>query len=174
METNFLSQALIYLAAGVIAVPLFKRLGLGSVLGYLAAGMAIGPWGLRLIGDPQTVLHFAEFGVVLLLFLTGLELDPRRLWALRRPILGMGAVQVLATAGAAAAIAAALGQPLAVALVAGMGIAMSSTAIALASLQERNTSTSACPRCARPSARRSTPPRPRCVLSATARWRRAA
>jgi monovalent cation:proton antiporter-2 (CPA2) family protein len=138
METNFLSQALIYLAAGVIAVPLFKRLGLGSVLGYLAAGMAIGPWGLRLIGDPQTVLHFAEFGVVLLLFLIGLELDPRRLWTLRRPILGMGAVQVLATAGAAAAIAAALGQPLAVALVAGMGIAMSSTAIALASLQERN------------------------------------
>jgi monovalent cation:proton antiporter-2 (CPA2) family protein len=138
METNFLSQALIYLAAGVIAVPLFKRLGLGSVLGYLAAGMAIGPWGLRLIGDPQTVLHFAEFGVVLLLFLIGLELDPRRLWALRGPILGMGAVQVLATAGAAAAIAAALGQPLAVALVAGMGVAMSSTAIALASLQERN------------------------------------
>ncbi|HEX2334548.1 MAG TPA: monovalent cation:proton antiporter-2 (CPA2) family protein [Burkholderiales bacterium] len=138
METNFLGQALIYLAAGVIAVPLFKRLGLGSVLGYLAAGMAIGPWGLALIRDPQTVLHFAEFGVVMLLFLIGLELDPRRLWTLRRPILGMGSVQVLVTAAAAAAIAAALGQPLAVALVAGMGIAMSSTAIALATLQERS------------------------------------
>jgi glutathione-regulated potassium-efflux system protein KefB len=136
METNFLGQALIYLAAGVIAVPLFKRIGLGSVLGYLAAGMAIGPWGLALIGDPQTVLHFAEFGVVMLLFLIGLELDPRRLWTLRRPILGMGTVQVLATAAAVAAIAAALGQPLTVALVAGMGIAMSSTAIALATLQE--------------------------------------
>ncbi len=135
---SFLQQALIYLAAGVIAVPLFKRIGLGSVLGYLAAGMAIGPWGLKLIGDPQTVLHFAEFGVVMLLFLIGLELDPRRLWALRRPILGMGSVQVLVTAGVVAAIAWALGQPLAVALVAGMGIAMSSTAIALASLQERN------------------------------------
>jgi glutathione-regulated potassium-efflux system protein KefB len=138
METNFLEQALIYLAAGVIAVPLFKRVGLGSVLGYLAAGMAIGPWGLALIGDPQTVLHFAEFGVVMLLFLIGLELDPQRLWTLRRPIFGMGSVQVIATAAAVAAIALALGQPLAVALVAGMGFAMSSTAIALASLQEKN------------------------------------
>jgi glutathione-regulated potassium-efflux system ancillary protein KefC len=138
METNFLGQALIYLAAGVIAVPLFKRLGLSSVLGYLAAGMAIGPWGLKLIGDPQTVLHFAEFGVVMLLFLIGLELDPRRLWALRRPIVGMGSVQVLVTAGAVAAIALALGQSLTVALVAGMGFAMSSTAIALSTLQERN------------------------------------
>jgi glutathione-regulated potassium-efflux system protein KefB len=137
METNFLEQALIYLAAGVIAVPLFKRLGLGSVLGYLAAGMAIGPWGLRLIGDPQTVLHFAEFGVVMLLFLIGLELDPQRLWTLRRPIFGMGSAQVALTAAAVAAIAWALGQPPVVALVAGMGFAMSSTAIALALLQER-------------------------------------
>ncbi len=135
---SFLGQALVYLAAGVLAVPLFKKIGLGSVLGYLAAGMAIGPWGLRLIGDPQTVLHFAEFGVVMLLFLIGLELDPQRLWTLRRPILGMGSVQVLTTAGAVAGIALALGQPLAVALVAGMAFAMSSTAIALASLQERN------------------------------------
>jgi monovalent cation:proton antiporter-2 (CPA2) family protein len=138
METNFLGQALIYLTAGVVAVPLFKRLGLGSVLGYLAAGMAIGPWGLGLIGQPETVLHFAEFGVVMLLFLIGLELDPQRLWTLRRPIFGMGSVQVLATAAAVAAIALALGQPLAVALVAGMGMAMSSTAIGLATLQERN------------------------------------
>jgi monovalent cation:proton antiporter-2 (CPA2) family protein len=138
METNFIGQALIYLAAGVIAVPLFKRIGLGSVLGYLAAGMAIGPWGLRLIGDPQTVLHFAEFGVVMLLFLIGLELDPQRLWTLRRQIFGMGSAQVLATAVAVAALALALGQPLAVALVAGMAIAMSSTAIALATLQEKN------------------------------------
>ena len=138
MATNFLEQALIYLAAGVIAVPLFKRLGLGSVLGYLAAGMAIGPWGLRLIGHPETVLHFAEFGVVMLLFLIGLELDPQRLWTLRRPIFGMGTVQVVVTTAAVAAIAWALGQPLVVALVAGMGFAMSSTAIALASLQEKN------------------------------------
>ena len=138
METNFLGQALIYLAAGVIAVPLFKRIGLGSVLGYLAAGMAIGPWGLRLIGHPETVLHFAEFGVVMLLFLIGLELDPQRLRALRRPIFGMGSVQVVVTAAAVAAVAWALGQPPVVALIAGMGFAMSSTAIALASLQEKN------------------------------------
>ena len=138
METNFLGQALIYLAAGVIAVPLFKRLGLGSVLGYLAAGMAIGPWGLRLIGHPETVLEFAEFGVVMLLFLIGLELDPQRLRTLRRPIFGMGSVQVVITAAVAAAVAWALGQPPVVALVVGMGFAMSSTAIALASLQERN------------------------------------
>src|SRR3989449_8379269 len=81
---GFLQQALVYLAAGVIAVPLCKRLGLGSVLGYLVAGMAIGPWGLRLIADPQTVLQFSEFGVVLLLFLIGLELNPQRVWADRK------------------------------------------------------------------------------------------
>jgi len=135
---TFLQQALVYLAAGVIAVPLFKKLGLGSVLGYLAAGMAIGPWGLKLIGDPQTVLHFAEFGVVLLLFLIGLELDPQRLWTLRRSILGMGAVQVAATAALVAALAWMLGASPAVAIVIGSALAMSSTAIALASLQEKN------------------------------------
>ena len=135
---SFLQQALVYLAAGVIAVPLFKKLGLGSVLGYLAAGMVIGPWGLKLIGDPQTVLHFAEFGVVLLLFLIGLELDPERLWTLRRQILGMGAVQVVATAAIIGAVAWMLGASPAVAFIVGSGFAMSSTAIALASLQEKN------------------------------------
>src|SRR5687768_16650504 len=135
---TFLEQALVYLAAGVIAVPLFKKLGLGSVLGYLAAGMVIGPWGLKLIGDPQTVLHFAEFGVVLLLFLIGLELEAQRLWTLRRQILGMGAVQVVATAGIIGAVAWMLGASPAVAFIIGSGFAMSSTAIALASLQEKN------------------------------------
>jgi monovalent cation:proton antiporter-2 (CPA2) family protein len=135
---GFLEQALIYLAAGVIAVPLFARLGLGSVLGYLAAGVAIGPWGLALIAQPQTVLEFAEFGVVMLLFLIGLELDPDRLWALRRSIFGMGATQVLATGAAVTGVALLLGQTFAVALVCGMGFAMSSTAIGLAILQEKN------------------------------------
>jgi len=135
---GFLRQALIYLGAGVLAVPLFARLGLGSVLGYLAAGVAIGPWGLALIANPDTVLRFAEFGVVMLLFLIGLELEPDRLWALRRSIFGMGALQVLATAAAATGAALALGQGLAVALVCGMGFAMSSTAIGLATLQEKN------------------------------------
>ena len=137
-DQGFLEQALVYLAAGVIAVPVFKRLGLGSVLGYLVAGVAIGPWGLRLISAPGTVLQFAEFGVVLLLFLVGLELNPARLWALRRPIFGLGSAQVLATIAAVTALGLALGQPLAVALVAGMGFAMSSTAIGLATLAEKN------------------------------------
>jgi glutathione-regulated potassium-efflux system protein KefB len=136
-EHGFLYQALIYLAAGVIAVPLFKKLGLGSVLGFLAAGMVIGPWGLKLVSKPEAVLHFAEFGVVLLLFLVGLELNPGRLWQMRRPIFGMGATQVATTIAAVAAIGWALGQPLTIAVVAGMGFAMSSTAIALATLQER-------------------------------------
>ena len=138
MESHsFLQQAIVYLAAGVIAVPLFRRAGLGSVLGYLIAGMAIGPWGLRLISSPDTVLQFAELGVVMLLFLIGLELEPRRLWQMRRPIFGMGALQVLATAAAVCAIALAFGLTLPVALVAGMGFAMSSTAIGLATLQEK-------------------------------------
>src|SRR6185295_2653722 len=132
METHgFLQQAIVYLMAGVIAVPIFRRLGLGSVLGYLIAGVAIGPWGLRLISDPQTVLQFSELGVVLLLFLIGLELNAQRVWALR-------GVQVVATIGAVTGIAVALGQPLAIGLVAGMGIAMSSTAIGLATLTEKN------------------------------------
>jgi monovalent cation:proton antiporter-2 (CPA2) family protein len=139
METHsFLQQALVYLAAGVIAVPICRRLGLGSVLGYLIAGVAIGPWGLALIADPQTVLQFSEFGVVLLLFLIGLELNAERVWSLRRAIFGLGGVQVAATIAAVAAIAVGLGQPLAVGVVAGMGIAMSSTAIGLATLGERN------------------------------------
>src|SRR3989440_10087167 len=119
-NTGFLEQALIYLAAGVIALPLFKRLGLGSVLGYLVAGVAIGPWGFRLIADPQTLLQIAELGVVLLLFLVGLELNAARVWALRRSIFGLGGAQVLLTIAAVAALAVALGQPLAVGVVAGM------------------------------------------------------
>jgi monovalent cation:proton antiporter-2 (CPA2) family protein len=135
---GFLQQALVYLTAGVIAVPLCKRLGLGSVLGYLIAGVVIGPWGLRLISDPQTVLQFSEFGVVLLLFLIGLELNVQRVWALRRAIFGLGGVQVAVTIAVIAGIAVALGQPLAVGVIAGMGIAMSSTAIGLATLTEKN------------------------------------
>jgi monovalent cation:proton antiporter-2 (CPA2) family protein len=136
--TGFLEQALVYLAAGLIAVPVFKRLGLGSVLGYLVAGVAIGPWGLRLVSDPKTVLQIAEFGVVLLLFLVGLELNAQRVWALRRAIFGLGGVQVVATIAAVTGIALALKQPLLVGLIAGMGFAMSSTAIGLATLTEKN------------------------------------
>ena len=139
MDTEgFLRQALIYLGAGVIAVPIFTRLGAGSVLGYLVAGIAIGPWGLRLITAPQTVLQFAELGIVLLLFLVGLELNVRRVWSLRRAIFGLGSTQLVVTTIAVAAVALALGQSLTVGLIAGMGFAMSSTAIGLAILTERN------------------------------------
>ena len=94
----WLTNSLIYLSAAVIAVPLSRAIGLGSILGYLAAGIAIGPWGLGLVPNVEDILHFAEFGVVLMLFLIGLELEPRRLWNLRRPIFGWGSVQVLGCA----------------------------------------------------------------------------
>ena len=104
MESHgFLAQALIYLAAAVIAVPLSKRLGLGSVLGFLLAGVAIGPWGLALIGEVEAMLHFSEFGVVLLLFLVGLELNSQPLWSLRRSIFGMGGPRKTAADRAAGA-----------------------------------------------------------------------
>ena len=85
---GWLTNSLIYLAAAVLAVPLSRYLGLGSIIGYLGAGIAIGPWGLALVSNVQDILHFAEFGVVLMLFLIGLELEPRRLWSLRGPIFG--------------------------------------------------------------------------------------
>ncbi len=92
---GFFYQAFIYLVAAVLAVPLAKRLGLGSVLGYLLAGVAIGPFGLSFVGEDGTdVMHFAEFGVVMMLFLVGLELKPSLLWRMRGPILGLGGLQV--------------------------------------------------------------------------------
>jgi len=138
MEHNLLQNALVYLAAAVLVVPLAKRLGMGAVLGYLVAGILIGPFGLRLIADGEDALHFAEFGVVLLLFLIGLELEPSRLWALRRPIFGWGGAQVLGVAAALFGAAVASGIDWKVALIAGLGLSLSSTAIALASLEERN------------------------------------
>jgi glutathione-regulated potassium-efflux system ancillary protein KefC len=137
MEHDLLSNALIYLAAAVLAVPLARRLGLGAVLGYLLAGMAIGPWGLRLIEDVEQMLHFSEFGVVMLLFLIGLELEPKRLWSLRRPIFGWGGLQVGACTLALFGAAVALGADWKTALIAALGLSLSSTAIALATLEER-------------------------------------
>jgi len=134
---QFLEQAVAFLLATVLVVPLFRRIGLGAVLGYLVSGMLIGPWGLGLIGHVEATLHFAEFGVVLLLFLIGLELQPTRLWALRRPVFGLGAAQVLATAIAILATGVALGLPWQTALTIGIALAMSSTAMILASLAER-------------------------------------
>jgi len=132
-----LHDALIYLAAAVIAVPLFKRLGLGAVLGYLLAGVLIGPSVLRLIDDPETVLKFSELGVVLLLFLVGLELNPRKLWQLRVPIFGMGSVQVFGTIGLVGGALWALGTPWPVALIVGIATSLSSTSLGLALMGER-------------------------------------
>ncbi|KPJ95275.1 MAG: potassium transporter KefC, partial [Gammaproteobacteria bacterium SG8_11] len=135
---NILLDGLIYLGAAVMAVPLAKRLGLGSVLGYLLAGVAIGPWGLQLVTDAQAILHFAEFGVVLLLFLIGLELNPKRLWSMRKPILGLGGSQVLITMLLITLVGIASGISWQTALVAGMGLSLSSTAIALQTMTEKN------------------------------------
>jgi glutathione-regulated potassium-efflux system ancillary protein KefC len=134
----WLTTSLIYLAAAVIAVPLARALGLGSIIGYLAAGIAIGPWGLKLVTDAQTILGVAEFGVVLMLFMVGMELEPRRLWALRRPIFGWGTVQVGASAALIAGVGIAFGVPWTIALAGALGLALSSTAIGLAVLAERN------------------------------------
>ena len=134
----WLTNSFVCLAAAVVAVPLSKKLGLGAIIGYLAAGMAIGPWGLGLVRNVQDILHFAEFGVVLMLFLVGLELQPKRLWALRRPIFGWGSAQVLACAALVTAAALLFGVRWQVALVAGLGLALSSTAIALQAIGDRN------------------------------------
>ncbi len=133
-----LQDTLIFLVAAVLAVPLFKRLGLGAVLGYLIAGVIIGPAGLKLIDNPDSVLKFAEFGVVLLLFLVGLELNPRKLWQLRVPIFGMGGLQVFITAGIVAGVMIVAGLPWPIALVIGIAALQSSTSVALALMAERN------------------------------------
>ena len=134
----WLVNSFIYLAAAVIAVPVAKKLGLGSIIGYLAAGIAIGPWGLKLVTNVQDILHFAEFGVVLMLFLVGLELEPKRLWSLRRPIFGWGSAQVLGCAVVLTGVAMVFGVGWKIAMVAGLGLALSSTAIALQGIGERN------------------------------------
>lgn len=141
MEHSLLVNALIYLVAAVVAVPIARRLGLGAVLGYLLAGMAIGPWGLRLITEVDDILHFSEFGVVLLLFLIGLELDPKRLWALRKPIFGWGSAQVGTVSVLLLAAGLALGMEWRAALTAALSLSLSSTAIVLATLGERNLAT---------------------------------
>lgn len=137
-HTSWLSAALVYLAAAVLAVPLARLLGLGAIIGYLAAGIVIGPWGLKLVTDAQDILHFAEFGVVLMLFLVGLELEPRRLWTLRQPIFGWGSVQLFGSAALMVGVGLLAGADGRLALVAALGLALSSTAIGLAVLAERN------------------------------------
>ena len=132
----FLLQLFIFLAAAAIAVPIAKKLGLGSVLGYLIAGIAIGPFGLSLIADVEAVMHFTEFGVVMMLFMVGLELKPSLLWKLKIPILGMGGTQVLLSSILIAGIGMAF-LPWQQALAVGLILSLSSTAIVLQTLREK-------------------------------------
>lgn len=136
--TSFLFQATIYLAATVVMVPLAKKLGLGSVLGYLLAGVIIGPAILGFVGEEgQDIMHFAEFGVVMMLFIIGLELEPTLLWKLRKPIILLGGLQVLITALIIGGIALAFGLQWKIALALGMILSLSSTAIVLQTLKEK-------------------------------------
>lgn len=136
-SVSLVTPPLVLLTAAVVAVPLFKRLGLGSVIGYLAAGIAIGPAALGFFKDPAAILHVAELGIVMFLFVIGLELEPSRLWAMRRDIFGLGSAQiVLAGCGIGATLWLA-GAPGPVAIVAGAGLALSSTAIVMQMLEER-------------------------------------
>ncbi len=132
-----LVQIAIFLLAAIIAVPLSRKLGLGAVLGYLGAGMIIGPWGLKLIDNVEAMLHISEFGVILLLFIIGLELQPSRLWVLRRQVFGLGSAQVVITGLVLGGIALVMGFTWQAALVVGVGLAMSSTAFVLQTLAEK-------------------------------------
>ncbi|MDR0212642.1 MAG: glutathione-regulated potassium-efflux system protein KefC [Comamonas sp.] len=134
----WLTYGFIYLTAAVLAVPIARALGLGAIIGYLGAGIAMGPWGFGLVKNVEDILHFAEFGVVLMLFVIGLELQPKRLWELRRPIFGWGMAQMAVCTGILFIAAWGFGFSWRVSLIAGMGLALSSTAICLQVMAERN------------------------------------
>ena len=136
-ETDYLADILILLAVAIIAIPVFQRLRLGSVLGYLAAGAIVGPWGLGFIDQIEEIRHIAEFGVVFLLFIIGIELQPARLWAMRRMVFGLGTAQVMVTGLVITGLALLFDQPLRVAVIIGFGLALSSTAFGLQILTER-------------------------------------
>ncbi len=137
IETNYIVDFLILLTAAVIAVPLFQRLGLGAVLGFLVAGAVVGPWGLGFIVAVDEIRHLAEFGVIFLLFIIGIELKPSRLWVMRRSVFGLGTAQVLTTGTAITLVVLALGMPTRSALVVGFGLALSSTAFGLQILADK-------------------------------------
>jgi glutathione-regulated potassium-efflux system protein KefB len=137
-----LGHAVALLAAGIIAAPIFLRLGLGSVLGYLAAGLAIGPYGLHVIADPNAILHVAEFGVVMFLFLIGLEMRPAKLWSLRKDIFGLGTAHVAACAALLTGVGVLFGLPWQSALVAAFGFSLSSTAVIMKMLDDAGESSS--------------------------------
>ena len=138
-----LHDATIYLAAATIAVVLSRKLGFGAVLGYLFAGVLVGPWGFRLITDVESILRFSEFGVVFLLFIIGMELQPARLWVLRRTVFGLGSLQVLVTGALLTLIAHGFSLAWSTAVLIGFGLSLSSTAFVLQMLAERKELTSA-------------------------------
>lgn len=135
--TGLLTAVLVFLFAAVVAVPIAQRLGIGAVLGYLIAGIAIGPWGLGFIRDVDEILHFSELGVVFLMFIIGLELNPAKLWQLRRSIFGVGAGQVVITAAVLGALLYFTQFAWQAAVIGGVGLAMSSTAMALQLMREK-------------------------------------
>ena len=137
MSGSFLFSVFVFLAAACVLVPLSKRLGLGAVIGYLVAGILIGPFALGLIDDPETILHFSEFGVVMMLFLIGLELKPRELWEMRGKLVGLGGAQVGLTLAAVAGVAFLLGYGLGESIAIGMALALSSTAVGLRIMEDR-------------------------------------
>ncbi|HEX4971760.1 MAG TPA: monovalent cation:proton antiporter-2 (CPA2) family protein [Steroidobacteraceae bacterium] len=134
---SLIAQIAVFLGATVLVIPLFRRLRLSSILGYLAAGVVLGPWGLRVIQDTEGVMHIAEFGVVLLLFVIGLELQPSRLRAMRKAVFGLGLAQVMLTTAVFMAIGIALGLPVSAALVTAFALSLSSTPLVLQLLAER-------------------------------------
>lgn len=137
-ETHFIVDILVLLAAAVISVPVFQRLGLGAVLGFLVSGALVGPWGLGYIVAVDEIRHLAEFGVVFLLFVIGIEMKPSRLWVMRRSVFGLGTAQVLATGAVVTLLAQELlGVPLRTALIVGFGLALSSTAFGLQILSDK-------------------------------------
>lgn len=136
-DSSMLINAVALLGAAVVAVPLFRRLGLGSVLGYLAAGLLVGPFGLGLFSDPHAILQFAELGVVMFLFIIGLEMRPSHLWHLRRQIFGLGSLQIFACTAGLTAVGMAFGSSPVVAFIGGAGFVLTSTAIVMQLLAER-------------------------------------
>ena len=136
-ERTMLMDAIVYLAAAVVLVPIATRLKLGSVLGYLAAGCLIGPFGLGFVEDVEAIMHFSEFGVVLMLFIIGLELEPTRLWAMRSAVFGGGSAQMALCGALLIGGALAAGLPYRGAIVTGLALALSSTAVAIATMKER-------------------------------------
>lgn len=136
--TNYIDQALVFIGSSVLLVPIFQRLGFGSIIGYLMAGILVGPYGLKLISEPESILHFAEFGVVILLFIIGLEIQPHKLWTMKKKLLGFGGLQILISSVVFMCIGLYFDLSLLSASVIGFGLSLSSTAFALQTLAEKN------------------------------------